>query len=207
MVVGFNQAVKVAAELTSDRAIVAKGIQRLQMDDGTSLYNAVSELFENRLSSITGPTAVIIMTDGVDTTSRKASYESSLVSAENRTATVFPVYFNTYESSQTNAAALTAIFPMMIPRRTVEMDKAEYELGRFYLSDLLRLSGGHAVVVKDGDKGKIDGLDAIPAELRARYYIRLRLPDGGKTGERHRVMIGVNQPDLIVRAKGSYIGK
>ena len=32
--------------------------------------------------------------------------------------------------------------------------------------------------------GKMESLDSIPSEMKARYYVTFRLPTGGKPGDR-----------------------
>ena len=216
MVLGFNQELKTYTQLTSDRKELAKGIGRLSMGSGTSLYNAIARIFEKELANMHGPTVLLVVTDGVDTTSTKASYESSLIAAEKTNTTVFPIYFDTFAASQSRTLSGRVLVgvpsglilpgvigsPIRNARGTL---KEEYELGRSYLTDLVFLSGGRPVRGDELAPGKMESLDSIPAEIKSRYYLTFRLASGGKPGDRHRIKVRVNKPDLTVLAKGSYI--
>jgi hypothetical protein len=68
----------------------------------------------------------------------------------------------------------------------------------------LKLSGGRPVLASDVLAEK-DAFTGIPSEVSARYRIKIRLPQGSKAGARHQIKIRVDQPNLIILAKGSYI--
>jgi Mg-chelatase subunit ChlD len=73
MVLQFNIDMKIMTELTNDHEVLAKGIKKTQGGDGTSLYDTIQEVFSGELKAVMGRKALIILTDGVDTTSRKVS--------------------------------------------------------------------------------------------------------------------------------------
>lgn len=206
MVAGFFHALQIAQEPTQDRRLIAKAIDRLEMGDGTSVYNAVHDLFEKRISNIPGIVAMTIITDGIDTTSKKASYETSLAKVEESNATVFPIYFNTFVDPKKQQAALSRQygFPFPIPGKLGS--KEEADAGREYLNDLIRLSGGRTVLTADILAGKVGTLDSIPAELRSRSYITFKLPAEVDAG-RAKLRIRVSRPNLTVLAKGSLMLK
>ncbi len=68
LVVGFNESVKGSAEFTSDQDRLENFIQGLQAFGGTSLYDALQYALE-RIKDRPGRKAVIIFSDGDDTTS------------------------------------------------------------------------------------------------------------------------------------------
>lgn len=204
MVVGFNADMKVATEPALDRKGIAKAIDRLSMGNGTSAYDTVSELFEKRFTSITEPTALFLISDGVDTTSRKASYVTSLIAAEKGNVPVFPIYLDTVLTAA-SAGQFPTVFGIKLPPARGST-KEEYELGRYYLTDLLRLSGGRAFLADEVLSGKSAALDRLPADLASRYYVTIRLPPGGISKGPYRLKTRVNIPDVTVLAKGSYVG-
>jgi VWFA-related protein len=209
LVASFGYKLKILSPFTDDRALIKKAIQRLEIEDGTSIYEAVSEIFERDLNSIAGRTAVIIFTDGVDTTSRKADYESSLVNVEKTNISVIPIYYDTYsemlKKQQKLPRDIFSNFPVQVRGKFVGLNKDEYVLGQNYLSDLFKLSGGRPIPVADLIKGKTTMFDLIPTELRSKYYITIKSPSAGKPGSRHSVKVRVSQPNLTIFAKGSYL--
>jgi len=82
-------------QVTSDRNALRNAIYRTKFGDGTSLYDAVDHVLEQQLSQIQGRKAVVLFTDGVDTTSRNSSYESTLQAAEEAEALFYPIRFDT----------------------------------------------------------------------------------------------------------------
>jgi len=162
----------------------------------------VAELFEKRLNLIADVAALVILTDGVDTTSRKASYESSLIAAEKGNMPVFPIYLDTFVPQGKNAAPLNSLFP------PVQMiGKEEYEKGRLYLTDLIRLSGGRAIFAGEVLSGKSKALDNLSSDLVSRYYVTFKLSKLDKATNAKKLKIRVNSPNLTVLAKGSYIAR
>jgi len=95
MVISFDEKVHILSQVTSDRNALRNAIYRTKFGDGTSLYDAVDHVLEQQLSQIQGRKAVVLFTDGVDTTSRNSSYESTLQAAEEAEALFYPIRFDT----------------------------------------------------------------------------------------------------------------
>jgi len=95
MVVAFNEDVKLLSEFTTDRSKLERAIYRARTDSGTSLYDAVDVVINKHLSRTSGRKAIVLFTDGVDTTSHRASYESTVMDAQEIDALIYPVQYNT----------------------------------------------------------------------------------------------------------------
>src|SRR6185437_12132761 len=95
MVVSFDDQIRVLSEFTSDRSRLRDAIRRTHPGDGTKLYDAVDMVMNQRLNNVEGRKAVVLFTDGVDTTSRYASYESNVRDAEELDALIYPVQYDT----------------------------------------------------------------------------------------------------------------
>src|SRR6478672_1831544 len=96
MVVSFDDQVRVLSEFTNDRSRLRNAIRRTEPGDGTKLYDAVDLVMNQRLSGVEGRKAIVLFTDGVDTTSRHASYDSNIRDAEELDALVYTVQYDTY---------------------------------------------------------------------------------------------------------------
>src|SRR5439155_25997069 len=83
-------------DFTNDRSRLSNAIRRTHPGNGTRLYDAVDMVINQRLSQIEGRKAVVLFTDGVDTTSRRASYQSTLLDAEELDALIYPVQYDTF---------------------------------------------------------------------------------------------------------------
>jgi VWFA-related protein len=95
MVVSFNDKIDVLCDLTNDRSKLERAIRRAHTGDGTRLYDAVDMVINKELSRIQGRKAIVLFTDGVDTTSRRASYESTVMDAQELDALIYPVQYDT----------------------------------------------------------------------------------------------------------------
>ena len=100
IVVSFDDQVRVLAEATNDRYTLRNAIRQTRTGDGTRLYDAVDMVIHQQLSRVNGRKAIVLFTDGVDTTSRHATYESTVRAAEELDALVYPVQYDTYDGSQ-----------------------------------------------------------------------------------------------------------
>lgn len=225
MVIAFDQRVQVLSPLTNDKRILQNAIRQAQFGDGTSLYEAVDVVIKQYLRRIEGRKAVVLFTDGVDTTSRRASYQSTIREAEETDALFYPIRFDTYNDM--NAGGTT--YPNPYPRRqptgigdiigiilgggnvrigrgggsgSAGSTRAEYETGKRYLEDLARNSGGRNFEAHNNLEAAFSG---IAEELRRQYSIGYYPETEGKPGERRQIRVRVLRPNLIVRAKTSYV--
>ena len=82
MVVSFNDDIKVLSDFTTDRSKLQRAILRAKTDDGTRLYDAVDLVMNQQFSRVQGRKAIVLFTDGVDTTSRNADYQSNMMDAQ-----------------------------------------------------------------------------------------------------------------------------
>jgi Mg-chelatase subunit ChlD len=99
MVVSFNDRVRLLCEPTNDRYTIQSAIRRAEPGDGTKLYDDVDFVINERFNRIKGRKAIVLFTDGVDTTSRRASYESTIQDAEELDALIYPILYDTYQDT------------------------------------------------------------------------------------------------------------
>jgi VWFA-related protein len=96
LVVSFDDRIRgVQEQPTSDRAALRSAILQTKIGSGTKLYEAVDQVI-NRLNHIEGRKAIVLFTDGVDTTSKHATYEGTVSEAEELDALIYPVEYDTY---------------------------------------------------------------------------------------------------------------
>ena len=208
MVISFDQGVHVHGEMTNDRQAIYRAIDKANFGNGTSLYDAVDVALRNQLAKIDGRKAIVLFTDGVDTTSRK-TYDMTLDEAEESESLIFPIYYNTFFDSQ-GGGTLGSINGGMIPsihnnsgmRGTGSED---YALGRKYLEDLAAYTGGRVFRPESTPGGLTAAFEGIAEELRRQYNIGYIPQNEGKIGQRKQIKVRVSRPNLIVRNRDSYI--
>src|SRR6266852_7736246 len=96
MVVSFSDKIRTLAQPTSDRNTLRNAIRQTEPGDGTRLYDAVDQVINESLNRVEGRKAIVLFTDGVDTTSKRATYESTVRDAEELDALIYPVEYDTY---------------------------------------------------------------------------------------------------------------
>jgi hypothetical protein len=190
LIATLTDELKVMGEFTTDRDLLEKQVHKVSGGHGTCLFNAVGEIFTSTFRKTrTPPSALIIVTDGIDTISRKWQYDTSLIAAELLDIPVFVVYLDTFDKNDSNDRLV----------------KAEYAVGRTYLDDLASLSGGRILLPGRVTSIGTNLLDSVLAELRG----RLRVTFKRSASEKPRSMMKVRilRPGLNVFAKGSLVSQ
>ena len=198
MVIEFDANVHVLTEATTSRTLIYKGIREADFGGGTSLYDSVDFTIRKRLSKIKGRKAIVLFTDGVDTTSLKTDYDTSLRQAEEAEATIFPIYYNTFADQRRQPRS---IFGPIYQQNT----PGQYALGRQYLKDLAESTGGRVFNADNSEGGLVRTFESIAEELRRQYSIGYIPESAGQTGQRKNIKVRVDRPNLVIRARDSYI--
>ncbi|HEX8559060.1 MAG TPA: VWA domain-containing protein [Pyrinomonadaceae bacterium] len=245
IVVSFDDKVRVLSEATNDRNALRAAIRRTQPGTATRLYDAVDLVIRQQLSRVEGRKAIVLFTDGVDTSSRDASYQSTLEEAVELDAMIYPVQYDTYD-----AAAAGGVGggggrwpgPNRNPRggRTrnpgwgdilggiilgggvtigrggggggrgggggggVGTSRGDYERGGEYLRRLAADTGG-----RHHDADDLRNLEQaftnIAEELRRQYSLGYYPSRQSHAEERRQIRVRVRRPNLVVRARDSYV--
>ena len=211
MVVEFDSSVHVLTEMTGDRDKIYKAIRRTGFGDATSLYDAVDFSLRKRLDKIEGRKAIVLFTDGVDTSSSRASFESTVQDAEELDAMIFPIYYNTFLANRgigrggAMSVPPTLGLPPSMGGQPNGTSSAEYTRGRAYLNQLAAATGGRVFRPESTPGGLTAAFEGIAEELRRQYNIGYYPIDPGAAGERKQIRVRVDRPKLVIRSRDSYI--
>ncbi|MFL6230729.1 MAG: VWA domain-containing protein [Pyrinomonadaceae bacterium] len=99
MVVSFDDEVRVLSEPTNDHYALRNAIRRARRGEGTRLYDAVDFVINQKLNRIEGRKAIVLFTDGVDTSSHHGTYQTTVRDAEEADALIYPVQYDTFDAS------------------------------------------------------------------------------------------------------------
>ncbi len=230
MVVAFDDRYKVLCRPTNDKRILRDAIYQAQFGNGTSLYEAVDRVISRELSQISGRRAVVLFTDGVDTTSRRASYDGTIADVEEVDVLFYTIRYNTERdgfgsggwggnrfprrggTGSGNLGGIISIilgggnFPGPVPGTGGGRGGSsnEYETGRQYLEALAQKSGGRSFEA-DTSANLNAAFAGIAEELRRQYSLGYYPERVGEVGERKQIRVRVMRPNLVVRAKNSYV--
>ena len=205
MVISFDESVHVLTEMTADRDKINKAIRRTSFGEATSLYEAVDFSLKKRLDKIDGRKAVVLFTDGVDTSSMRSSFESTVQEAEESEAVIFPIYYNTFLQSIGVQGGVMSGPPVITSPRSAGQSSAEYARGRAYLNELAAATGGRVFRPESNPGGLTTAFESIAEELRRQYNIGYYPAKSGEIGERKAIKVRVNRPRLVIRSRDSYI--
>ncbi len=234
MVVAFDDTVRVLCRPTNDRRTLIMAINQAQFGDGTSLYEAVDQVISRELRQIEGRKAVVLFTDGVDTTSRRATYQSTIADVEEIDALFYPIRYNTARDGFGNGGwgggnrnpcrrggggggNLGGIIGIILGGGNFPPvsggggqgggqggNSNSYEVGRKYLETLALNSGGRSFEA-DSTYNLDAAFAGIAEELRRQYSLGYYPEKVGSVGDRKQIKVRVMRPNLVVRAKTSYI--
>lgn len=225
MVIAFDQRIRVLTdEPTSDKQLIYSAIYKANFGSGTSLYDAVFYATDLDMIKVPGRKAVVIFTDGVDTTSRAATLESTLLGVQEVDALIYPIRYNTARMT-TGVVSSTTGTPVPLPpdvaailaQRGIAIDPrgqvslgggsspAAYARGKMYLEKLAENTGGR-IFEADDVKNLETAFAGVAEELRRQYSLGYYPEQEGTPGERRTVKIKVPlKPTVIVRAKSGYV--
>jgi VWFA-related protein len=220
MVVSFAEQIRVLSEFTKDRYRLRDAIRYTRPGDGTRLYDAIDLVMNQRLSSVPGRKAIVLFTDGVDTTSRHASYESTIRDAEELDALIYPVQYDTYMDMGGSGgggwpgggrwpSSPTDILAQILRGRNrggggVGTSKREYDLANRYLHELAERTGARSYQ-GDSNENLAAAFSNIAEELRRQYSLGYYPKNPPQAGQRRQIRVRVNQPNLAVRTRDSYV--
>lgn len=229
MVVSFNDDIKILSDFTTDRSRLNRAIQHAHTGDGTRLYDAVDMVINQQLSHVQGRKAIVLFTDGVDTTSRRASYQSNVMDAQELDALIYPVQFDTSRDMNVMnyppmgrpgdvwGQILGGIFGGGrrgggggggrrggggYPHPGNARD--DYELADRYLNELANSTGGREYQA-DSVQNMSAAFANVAEELRRQYSIGYYPKRPPQAGQRRQIKVRARQPNLAVRARDSYI--
>ena len=212
MVMSFDDRIQVQCKATNDREEIRKAIRRTRTGGGTRLYDAVDDILKKQLATMSGRKAIVLFTDGVDTTSHRATYESTVRLAEESDAPIYSVDYDTSGNGTNNIGlpipggrgTVIGPFPRIPGGRTGGSMPGDYRKAVRYLHALADNTGGRFY---SGDSmfGIAQAFTWIAEELGRQYSLGYYPTTPGKDGERRRIQVKVTEGDLVVKARESYI--
>jgi len=217
MVISFDDRIRVLCQPTTDRNVISRAIRQTSTGGGTRLYDAVGELLTRHLKAVSGRKAVVLFTDGVDTTSHRESYNSTLRLAEESDAPFYSVDYDTSGMTGVFGQGLPGqmpggrgtIFgiPVPVPSGPGTMpggNPGDYRRAVSYLHALSDTTGGRFY---SGDSmfGISQAFAWIAEELGRQYSVGYYPKVVGKAGQRRAIKVRVDQPDVVVKARDSYV--
>jgi len=182
-------------------------IEGTQIGSGTSLYTALDDVLNDQFAKLSGRKAIVILSDGVDTSSKIASARSIVRNLTESDILIYPIQYNTYDDVQKNRTKNAQIEyddndrPYTVQSVPIKGERAEdYREANEFFADIADRTGGRVYKVRSNTNLK-DAFTAIADELRKTYTLGYYPNAGRSAGESYSIKVRVYRPNLLIRAK------
>lgn len=224
LVVSFDQEVYIHCEPTNDRKILQTAILKTKIDYGTSLYEAMDLVMNEKFKKITGRKAIVIFSDGVDTSSRQSNDLRNLSDALELDALIYPIEYDTFtevQAMKNKPVIQQPKLPSPIPSKNKNpfpiptvggvgtMDEKgttveEYRKAAEYLNELANRTGGR--LYKASTIANLsDAFSRIASELREYYSIGYYPKNEMDSGKKYKIKVRVDREGARVKTRDSYV--
>jgi len=201
LIVSFDGKINVLTEAVTLGQLRHQKLRLDALNEGTVLYDTVSLVLNERLAKIPGRKAIVLFTDGVDFGSKRSSFKQNIRDAEEADVIIYPVQYNTLPQLPERLSGIAN--PKIREQVQLRMMK-EYATGSAYLRTLADKTGGR-LYNADGlaDIQKAFGL--VTEDLGRQYSLGYYPKGQARAGEKRDIKVRLRQPNLVVRARESYI--
>jgi len=187
LVIGFDRSVTLLQDYTDNLKLLKRAIDELEIGGGTSIYDAVYLAGKEKLTDEAGRKAIILISDGEDTTS-KTKFAEALLAAHQGNAVIYAI----------SNAASTGFFGR--GRRGIP------GLGGGDIGTLKKFSeetGGSTFVVGNENSFK-KIFDQIAQELRSQYSLGYMSLNTARDGKYRQIKVTARQQGYIVKSRKGY---
>ncbi|HEY6047136.1 MAG TPA: VWA domain-containing protein [Pyrinomonadaceae bacterium] len=198
MAITFDGKISVLTEPATVAEIRRGKLTIPAITDGTVLYDAVDFALK-RISQVAGRKAIVLMTDGVDQSSR-TPMKQTLADIAEQDVLVYTVQYNTLPQLPER---LSRIKNEKARRKVQERLMKGYALSEPYLRSLAEKTGGRFYRADDlRDVGP--AFEKITSELGVQYSLGYYPKTNAPAGAERALKVKVRYPNLVVRARDSY---
>lgn len=233
-VIAFDEEVQVLCGVTADREVIKRAIRSTQIRTGTSLYEAVDAAVNQVLRPVEGRKALVLFTDGVDTTSRRKTELDNLRDVAELDTLIYPIRYDTYEDVQRiknspqqappiglppTGGPPPGSTPPTMPQKGIGLPipvtaigrpddkgttRAEYDRAEQYLIALADRTGGR-VFVADSLANLSNAFARIASELREYYSLGYYPKADERQGRVRKIKVRTERPGISLKYRDSYI--
>jgi Ca-activated chloride channel homolog len=189
LVVTFDEKVKFLGDFTSNRSQLQRKIKGVRSSYLTRIYDAISLTISEKLMPRRGRKAIVVFSDGVDTLSGQATYESTLDLVARSGVLVYAVQYRTPIYNGTRERV----------RAQIEQQITAVE----FLRALAQQSGARplqAELIENAART----FAVIANELRNQYTLEYYSTNERQDGGYHSIAVSLKRDDLAVRTRRGY---
>lgn len=222
LVASFDADVHILCDATSDRQEIYRAIKRTRIATGTSLYEAVDLVMNQQLRGVEGRKAIILFTDGVDTTSRRADDRRNLHDAMELDSLIYTIKYDTFADVQamknkpiiqqptiplpTSSPSPFPQIPMIGTPGGAGTTPEEYRHAGAYLQGLADRTGGR-LYSATSLVNLADAYTKIASELREFYSIGYYPSEDREPSRSSNVKVKVDREAVVVRSRETFVNR
>lgn len=205
LIVAFDKSVHHVIGATSERDVLKLGMQSINTGGGTALYDTVDHVVRLSFQNIGGRKAVVLLTDGIDTSSVNVTFETSASTVGEGNIAMFPIQ---YEPENMLAKRLSSensqLGSPIYTTPSGESISSAYQRGTRYLRLLADSSGGRFQFADSTAKLQA-AFEQIALELRQQYYLGFYVEKSASKREKRRLRVTVDVAGAKIESRESYI--
>jgi VWFA-related protein len=188
LVIGFDRSVTLVEDYTDNLKLLKRSIDELEIGGGTSVYDAVYLASEEKLKEEAGRKAIILISDGEDTTS-KVKFNEALISAHKSNAVIYAI-----------SNAMGGFFaPGRLGGGIVLGGGGDTKTLKKFTDE----TGGTTFVINN-EHGFKKIFDQIAEELRSQYSLGYVSLNTARDGKYRQIKISTREPGYTVKARRGY---
>ncbi len=187
LVIGFDRSVTLMQDYTDNLRLLRRSIDELEIGGGTSVYDAVYLASKEKLRDEAGRKAIILISDGEDTTS-KLKFNEALVAAHQSNAVIYAI------SNSTGGGFFSG-------RRGGVILGGGGDVGT--LKRFSEETGGATFIVSN-ERGFKKIFDQIAEELRSQYSLGYVSLNTAKDGKYRQIKITARNSSYTVKSRRGY---
>ncbi len=214
-VIEFYDKVNLRNDFTTDRRIIANSISVANGRGKTQLYKAIDFAVEKLAKEGKRRKAIIVLTDGVDSTVRDEDREIlEKTKAADISTVIKPEKSDSLSRllNKSDAQGIT-IYPLALPTGDpfkladpTPTQIAMFSAARSRLKILAERTGGTLNTINRLEEmGRLYA--AVAADLRALYTVEYQSTNDKRDGKWREIRVDVNNPELISRTRQGYFAK
>jgi Ca-activated chloride channel homolog len=209
MLVTFDDRLRAQTGFTSDHAQLHRAVQEMNKGTGTRLYDALSLIPGRAIRVVPDRSAIVLLTDGVDTRSRLADANGAVAAIEESRIPVYVIQYDTRREdyslpygNRSLGMSIRDMKPELLPEGA-EDNSALFKRADDFLASLVDASGGR-LYRAEGLPRLNDALVRIMAELRNQYTVGFYPANQLRDGKSRVLRVEVNRPNVSVKTRKSY---
>jgi Ca-activated chloride channel homolog len=226
LVVAFSDGVQYLGDFSNDQRELSQTIEKVKSGYGTSLYDAVERTIREKLQPLAGRKALVVLTDGVDTMSKRATYDGTLELISRSGIVCYAVQYETrndggkmirpselprfgFPAAPGNNFLPRPFTPqdiINIPRNNESFIRTKRDrdlIAAEYLRAMAFQSGARYLRAESIEMTAL-AFALIADELRHQYTLTYYSKNENNDGGFRAISVGLNRSDVQVRARQGY---